>query len=173
MALFRDVPTAREIEVLAEAFRRRIPESGPPLDVVEMAALAGIVDITYDDISGSAMLVASTADPNTCGLVLSRREAPVRHRFSIAHEIGHRIVHPDRKAHQFGERIAARKRTERDPIEWSCDRFAAILLMPRAWVIDHERWATSVRQLARRFEVSEAAMKARLRELGLNRLAYP
>lgn len=170
MVLYR--ATARETELLADAFRKRLPDSGPPIPIERYAEVAGITEILYDDITASAFLVASTDDPDTCSLVLNRRDSRTRHRFSIAHEMGHRVVHPDRRAHQFGERIAARSR-RRDPVESSCDHFAACLLMPRAWVNEHEVYASSLRGIAKRFEVSEAAMRSRLRELGLNRLAYP
>lgn len=162
----------REIELLADAFRRRGRDAGPPIDVEALALIAGIGTIAHDELRGASAVLVEAGD--VMGVVLNRNESMSRRRFSLAHEIAHRVLHPDRRGHVYGDRIASRRRnTARDPIERACDYFAACLLMPRKWVQEHAAWASSARQLARRFEVSEAAMKARLRECGENRLAYP
>lgn len=164
-----DLPTPREVEGLADAFRRRHPVQHPPLGVEALAGIAGIVDITVSDrISGSALLVGSPA--GTYGIVLNRAEGRVRHRFSIAHEIGHRVLHPDRSAHQFLETVAARTRSK-NPVETACNYFASSLLMPREWVNRRAATADSAGELARVFDVSTPAMRVRLREIGLHALS--
>lgn len=87
-----------------------------------------------------------------------------RRRFTIAHEIGHFVLHPGRVAPERGGGVnAAWARQEHE-----ADQFAAELLMPealvRAALRDH---GADVRRLADRFEVSRAAMRERLRRLGL------
>lgn len=164
-----DIPLPREIEALADAFRKRHPVQCPPLEVETLAGIAGIVDITVSDrISGSALLVGGLA--GTYGIVLNRNEGRVRHRFSIAHEIGHRVIHPDRSAHKFLETIAARTRS-RNQVETACNYFAGCLLMPREWVNRRAATAESAGELARVFDVSVPAMRVRLREIGLHSLA--
>lgn len=164
-----DLLRPHEIEPLADAFRLRHTVQHPPVEIEYLAGLAGILDITVSDrISGSALLVGGLA--GTYGIVLNRNEGRVRHRFSIAHEIGHRMIHPDRSAHQFLETVAARTRS-RTPIEVACDYFAACLLMPREWVNRRAAVAQNPGELARVFDVSVPAMRARLRELGHNDLA--
>ena len=87
-----------------------------------------------------------------------------RRRFTIAHEVGHFILHPGRLApERSGMANEAMRLDERE-----ADLFAAELLMPEHMV----RRATleegaDARVLADRFEVSEAAMSLRLRRLGL------
>jgi Zn-dependent peptidase ImmA (M78 family) len=87
-----------------------------------------------------------------------------RRRFTIAHEIGHFVLHPGRVApERGGPTNVASGRQERE-----ADAFAAELLMPEHLV----RQATleegaDPRRLADRFEVSEQAMTIRLQRLGL------
>ena len=87
-----------------------------------------------------------------------------RRRFTIAHEIGHFVLHPGRVAPERGGSVnEAMKIQERE-----ADRFAAELLMPEHLVRKavHDEGADA-RRLAERFEVNEQAMSVRLRRLGL------
>jgi len=108
-----------------------------------------------------------------------------RYAFTIAHELGHHVLH----RMQFlsyqpegEEGIMCRSSTKRPMIEYQADRFAAALLMPS------EALNTSARKLSRKFRakhgtnalaarliteggfsnVSREAMRYRLRELKLN-----
>ena len=93
-------------------------------------------------------------------------EAPVRQRFTIAHELGHH-VHGDLDApRDTSEQFSARSH---DPKEVAANRFAAALLMPTA-VVKHAVYreaVTDLRELAKKFGVSTAAMEFRLKALGL------
>lgn len=93
-------------------------------------------------------------------------DAPVRQRFTIAHEIGHH-VHGDLDApRDTSEQFSARSR---DPREVAANRFAAALLMPAA-LVKHmvlEQRVTDLSRLASTFGVSTAAMEFRLKAIGL------
>lgn len=93
-------------------------------------------------------------------------DAPVRQRFTIAHEIGHH-VHGDLDApRDTTEQFSARAR---DPKEVAANRFAAALLMPAA-LVKHmvlEQRVTDLTKLAQTFGVSTAAMEFRLKAIGL------
>ncbi|MGD0197226.1 MAG: ImmA/IrrE family metallo-endopeptidase [Solirubrobacteraceae bacterium] len=89
-------------------------------------------------------------------IALNSKEALVRQRFSLAHEFAHIVEAPF-------ERYA-----RPELVEPTADYFAACLLMPRSWV--KRLWGEGhqdVRDLARRFQVSEVAMNWRLNELRL------
>lgn len=92
-------------------------------------------------------------------------DAPVRQRFTIAHEIGHH-VHGDLDApRDTTEQFSARAR---DPKEVAANRFAAALLMPAA-LVKHmilEQRVTDLARLAKAFGVSTAAMEFRLKAIG-------
>ncbi|WP_082707050.1 ImmA/IrrE family metallo-endopeptidase [Pseudomonas sp. EpS/L25] len=93
-------------------------------------------------------------------------DAPVRQRFTIAHEIGHH-VHGDLDApRDTSEQFSSKAR---DPKEVAANRFAAALLMPAA-LVKHlvlEKRITDLSSLARTFGVSTAAMEFRLKAIGL------
>jgi predicted transcriptional regulator len=87
-----------------------------------------------------------------------------RRRFSIAHEIGHFVLHPGQARYERGGAVNEAMRVR----EREANAFAAELLMPehlvRQAVLED---GADARRLADRFEVSVAAMSLRLRRLGL------
>jgi len=87
-----------------------------------------------------------------------------RRRFTIAHEIGHFVLHPERSRPERGGGVNAAWQSQ----EREADQFAAELLMPESLVRQAvvEQGADAFR-LADRFDVSLAAMRVRLRRLGL------
>jgi Zn-dependent peptidase ImmA (M78 family) len=96
---------------------------------------------------------------------INRDDAPVRRRFTLAHELKHVLDHPF-VSHAYLDRQG---RPSEKRAEAMCDYFAACLLMPRPWV--KQAWVNGIqdqRMLAQLFGVSEAAMALRLRQLGLS-----
>jgi Zn-dependent peptidase ImmA (M78 family) len=96
---------------------------------------------------------------------------PGRQRFTIAHEIGHHLL---ARGHTLGGRLLFLDSvaTSKTVMERACDRFAALLLLPEDLVRAHYAELAGnpdhrVGILAERFGVSIAAMRRRLRELGL------
>ena len=87
-----------------------------------------------------------------------------RKRFTIAHEIGHFVLHQEGCRPEPGAAVNEAGRVE----EREADAFAAELLMPEPLVREavREQGPDSAR-LAERFEVSRKAMRARLRHLGM------
>jgi len=86
-----------------------------------------------------------------------------RRRFTIAHEIGHFVLHPERRPERGGAVDEAGRAEERE-----ADAFAAELLMPEHLVREAVRThGPDAARLAERFEVGRRAMQARLRQLGL------
>lgn len=97
-------------------------------------------------------------------IVLNGAEAPVRQRFSLAHEFKHIIDHPFVDLLYKGIPEAERA----DWIEHVCDYFAGCLLMPRPAL--KKAWTTQSQDLysmAKTFYVSQAAMNTRLNQTGL------
>jgi Zn-dependent peptidase ImmA (M78 family) len=108
--------------------------------------------------------------------------APVRQRFTIAHEIGHFVLHVKAKQSRlFIDRSVAFHRddesaTGNDDEEIEANVFAAALLMPERLVREEiKRLALDLDDegdlgtLAKRFNVSSAAMTYRLVNIGLLR----
>lgn len=127
-----------------------------------------------------------------------------RYRFTLAHEVGHWRLH--RKYYLedlsqgvlFGDEVHQPayvcRASDKRPVEWQADQFAANLLMPRPmvqqawqdwrgnrepidladlraeagdWGTDEMVLANAVRPLADLFQVSAEAMQIRLEEMGL------
>lgn len=109
--------------------------------------------------------------------------APVRQRFTIAHEIAHYVLHvnKNRRSQLFIDQYVAFRRdgqssTGSDHREVEANRLGAALLMPeslvRAEIVKHSLDLDddeAVNLLAKRFQVSTAAMTNRLTTLGLLR----
>jgi Zn-dependent peptidase ImmA (M78 family) len=137
--------------------------TAPPVPVEELATeLLGIRVVRRANWPGSGLAVTVK---DGWVVALRAEEAPVRQRFSLAHECKHILddshiewLYPHLRGGSSG-----------DPVEDVCDLFAANLLMPRAWV--KADWASrgiqDVGRLARRYEVSWSAMDYRLDQLGL------
>lgn len=95
---------------------------------------------------------------------INQDDAPVRRRFTLAHEFKHVLDHP----FIDGAYVDRKGRPSEARAEAICDYFAACLLMPRPWV--KQAWVGGIqdqRALAQLFGVSEAAMALRLRQLGI------
>jgi Zn-dependent peptidase ImmA (M78 family) len=98
-------------------------------------------------------------------IVVNSRQPSARQRFTVAHELGHYYLRHRRGS--FAEPGGA-SRQERD-----AERFAANLLMPAAWVLHYWTAYAANREnrvsiLAALFEVSQAALRVRLKELSLD-----
>lgn len=128
----------------------------PPVDVERIALGLG-VRIHRRRLPSNSGMVDSRSEPVV--ITVNEADALVRQRFTLAHELGHLLLHP--------ERIALRDHGfSGDAREVEANRFAADILMP-LWMLDEaaEAYGARVDVLASVFQVSEAAMRIRLRKL--------
>jgi Zn-dependent peptidase ImmA (M78 family) len=149
-----------------------------PVPVDHLAQELG-AQLSYQPFDGdvSGMLFRDTT---RVIIGINANHAPTRQRFSIAHELGHLLLHQgramivDRAARVNLRDTTSSLATDTEEIE--ANQFAAELLMPAAEVeqelrrLPTKRWeyredVTSV--LARTFGVSQQAMSHRLVNLGL------
>ena len=166
----------RQAEELVHRLQSKLP-SAPPIDPVKVANALGLAVIS-DDLG-----------PDVCGLLIrradqvliavDRNDPPNRRNFTIAHEIGHHVlghqfqlgehVHVDR-GHYISQR-GPHSSQGIDPKEIEANQFAAALLMP-SWLIREAVDAfgrpvldSHVRELSKKFRVSDQAMTIRLTTL--------
>jgi Zn-dependent peptidase ImmA (M78 family) len=108
--------------------------------------------------------------------ILNKDHSPTRRRYSIAHEIGHFILHPPEESYIDVAARSEKSSDGTDPREIEANAFAAALLMPeqllcqrvpRPLDVSFEDDAEKVNQLAKEFNVSTMAMTYRLLNLGL------
>jgi len=163
----------------AIALLDRLGLDQPPIPVEDIAAKLGAIlmrdDFSDDDVSG---LLIREGDEQVIGV--NKRHSRARQRFTIAHEIGHLLLHAgkpvilDRARVNFRDAVSSMA-TDYDEIQ--ANAFAAELLMPRDMVMAESRRLASehaaededalLQILADRFEVSAEAMNFRLINLGI------
>ena len=148
----------------------------PPVPVRKLARLRGarIVRVSGDegDIDG---FLYHEGDEVVIGI--NQDQAPVRQRFTIAHELGHLLLHEHGQIHvDRGFRVrlrngASSEGTDQDEME--ANRFAAELLMPLDFLMADlaERVFdladdSQLRALAKRYGVSTQTLAIRLNGLG-------
>lgn len=142
-----------------------------PVPVEKIAQNLGIevkFEAAEDDLSGA--LIREPKGRVVIGV--NSAHHPNRQRFTIAHEIGHFILHRGMKLHVDEDfRVNLRDGSVNDE-EVDANSFAAELLMPTEFVsrdtqklgpIDQQ----GLERLARRYQVSSRAMEIRLTNLGL------
>ena len=170
--------TRNKIEREAEELRQKHGMTGFPLDVAQLAAIMGVRvsrENLEDKISGALF-----AQEENVVMAVNANHAARRQRFTMAHELGHYVLHwSGEETTAFVDGSLGFRRDERShdgsvEIEIEANAFAAELLMPRVQV---EKMAsapdfdwqdeTSLRKLSGFFGVSEQAVTVRLTSLGL------
>lgn len=145
-------------EVLKKYWDRKVPVD--PIAISEAMGAKVIADPTLGHISGQFNLTDQ-------GPVIrfNPDEPMVRRRFTVAHECGHYVLS---HGNEFRDALKDFLSSNFDPKEVGANRFAAAILMPEE-AIKHfiqVEDISDVKKLASRFEVSEAAMTYRLKNLG-------
>ncbi|WP_316807376.1 ImmA/IrrE family metallo-endopeptidase [Pedobacter agri] len=144
------------------------------LHILAKKAGATVIEHAFDDnISG---VLAINGLSKTIGI--NKADGPQRKRFTIAHELGHLILHQD-KGNLFMDSILFRKTGEgytkrEEKIEREANYFAANILMPEKRVKAKLKNFVSdffddsiIDDLAKDFGVSVSAMNYRLINLGI------
>lgn len=157
-----------KIELAAEQLLAKIAIKEVPIPIEDVARALDIHISRAPSAEFSGLLIRK----NGRALIgINSGEAPVRQRFTIAHEIGHFVLHPQKDAF-VDFRTERGKGEAKPPRERHADMFAAALLMPRTSLLkDFRRLAKNgfsdhiTATLARQYAVSEEAMRFRLMNL--------
>lgn len=138
-----------------------------PVETVATANALGLnvfrVSNWPDDISG--MIRKDSDDGGDSGFVIyvNASHSKVRRRFTIAHEIGHFVLHKSLIGDGIVEDALMRAQGFSSRIEYQANQFAADLLMPWHLIeIAKTQGTESVEALAEAFQVSRDAMSIRL-----------
>jgi Zn-dependent peptidase ImmA (M78 family) len=174
-----------EIERRAAEVLQKAAATNLPIDPLKIAGALGVnvhVDTLEDKVSG--VLIVKGPDRN---VLINASHHPNRQRFTLAHELGHLVLHDadgDRLFIDTNLRVYQRAGVSTDQTynqpgsttrpfeEREANQFASALLMPSEFV---KREAQSldlsdendVAYLAKLFGVSDQAMAIRLQQLGL------
>lgn len=174
------------IENKAASLLRRADAVRAPVDVRKVAKHLGLQvhEQTFEDVISGVLLIRG----DERHIMVNQSHHPNRQRFSIAHEIGHFVLH-----HKDGDRLFIDKHlsvyhrvgsatssayqqagSSTTPAEErQANQFASALLMPRELLLyatkDHDLWDEfDITRLALEFGVSEQALTIRLRQLGIS-----
>lgn len=149
------------------------------LSSTDLDSLSGLsVKVVSQDFQGeleevSAILIK---EKRQAIIAVNSAHSENRRRFSIAHELGHLILHSNTENLKVEKQFFTRAEGVRNLDEVEANEFAAELLMPEhlitkdfnALVIKDEDFIVS--ELAKKYKVSEAALTYRL--LNLNLVSY-
>lgn len=140
-----------------------------PTDVDGLARELGII-VLYEDLGPNVagmITVDDTDGPDRYIIRVHENDPKRRRRFTLAHEVGHFLLHRDLMDGNIVDNTMYRSALG----EWyerQANRFAADLLLPAHLVRAEFNGGTrSIAGLAETFDVSETAIRIRLDELGL------
>ena len=160
----------------AEQLLREAGIVAPPVPVEELAERMGAL-VRYAPFDGQMSgLLHRSEDGKRAVIGVNSRHPTVRQRFSIAHELGHLVLHEPTlqiDLHAFVSFRNSKSSNATDPHEIEANQFAAALLMPEGFLRacldlldENPDVEESIRGLAQRFDVSTQAMTIRLTSLG-------
>lgn len=151
-------PIPIEQIVLALGVRVEAIPYEPPMLFDEMGHMSVNPAAVQNPLSGSASFDSATG---MAIIAVNRGENARRQRFTLAHELGHLLLHPLTHHHRD-----TRYQPGTSLWEQQANRFAAEILMPAQMVrLMTYHSAVDTEQMARVFDVSPVAMAIRLREV--------
>lgn len=138
--------------------------SSPPVNPVDVAETVGI-RVNFVSFTGASASVSGLYDPAQNAIYVNQDEAGVRQTFTIAHELGHKVLHEEWAKSENYKVLRRDDSRESGKNRWEqeANAFAANLLMPREMVDKYRKFPVS--QIARIFAVSEAVAGFRLKYL--------
>jgi Zn-dependent peptidase ImmA (M78 family)/transcriptional regulator with XRE-family HTH domain len=154
----------------ADALLEAAGITAPPVPVEDLVRDCGVRLLAWDFQDGIDGLVLEL---DTGAVIwVNRTQAPVRQRFSTAHELGHHLLrHADTFHLDLGGDLAPNATGGHPNYDWRAERaaneFAASLLMPAHMVRRATATVSDVAALASQFKVSPAAMGFRLAALNV------
>ena len=166
----------KRIQTTARDLMKRFEINTPPIPVRTLARGCGarIVRVPGNNGDIDGFLYRKESE-SVIGV--NQNQAPVRQRFTIAHELGHLLLHEYPQVHvDRGFRVRLRngvsqKGIDRDEME--ANRFAAELLMPIEFLradLEHNEFDLAdddqLRAMAKHYGVSTQSLAIRLNGLG-------
>ena len=141
-----------------------------PVNLEGMAEALGLTVDTNADLpdDASGRISRMPANPLQYKIEVNHRHSSRRKRFTLAHEISHYLLHRDQIGDGVTDSAMYRSRLS-DYIETEANRLAAELIMPANLL--RPVWRAGFRSLVdlcNRFDVSEEALRIRLKQLRLD-----
>ena len=96
-------------------------------------------------------------------MLVNSNQSQGRQHFTIAHELGHWLLHKDRRD-EYELKLSRPNGGEDDPMEKEANTFAAELLVPFKELLEYKKKGVSNKELAKMFFVSERVIEHRLED---------
>lgn len=90
----RKIPDYRLVKRKAAELLEETGVVHPPINPISMAREQGF-DVKFVSFSGDFAQVAGFYDPDEEAIYINKNESPLRQTFTIAHELGHALLHKD------------------------------------------------------------------------------
>lgn len=159
----------KKARVKARELLDRFGITEAPIPIFEIANACGYsteafnpmrLDKKYQKVSGVISI-------NDMKIIYNQNDAPVRVKFTIAHELGHAIL-----KHELPKGVSFHMRSaifdpEISDVEKEADEFAAELLVPELLLRKALSEAKNTREIAEDFDVSTLVISRRIKELEL------
>jgi Zn-dependent peptidase ImmA (M78 family) len=139
--------------------------TSPPIPVLEIAESNG-VNVVFLDFGKHSETVSGFCDFKGKRLFVNAKDKPERQSFTIAHELGHWMLHRDvflADPSRYPVLPRFSEPNEADPMEKEANKFAACLLVPTKLLLPVK--GSPVSALARIFRVSRTMMEFRLKNV--------
>lgn len=156
-----------QIETLAEQFSRKsgyLENQDLPSVVQKLGGKIEVTDFWENESTGSLLVF----EPKHFVIRIPKHTTRERDRFTIAHELGHYVLHyllADK--HQSNRRMVA-DRYGSGLVEWQANWFAASFLMPRTEFEAQFSKEADQFSVAKKFGVSIPAVRTRAKALGIS-----
>jgi Zn-dependent peptidase ImmA (M78 family) len=140
--------------------------NSPPIPVLEIAERSG-VNVVFADFAQNREKVAGFCEFKTARLYVNSDDMPERQYFTIAHELGHWLLHREIfLAHPERYPVLPRFQSadRKDPLEQEANHFAANLLVPEKLLKPVK--GSPISALASVFKVSRTMMEFRINNVG-------
>lgn len=139
-----------------------------PVDLEELIGALGL-RLIFDPHLPSSIAGKLMRDPHAPSgfrIVVNASDNPRRQRFTMAHEVGHYILHRDLIREDVVDDAMYRSALS-EGYERQADSFAGQVLLPAQKVREAYKTTKALGALAQMFDVSDPALRIRLSELGL------
>ncbi len=136
----------------------------PPVDPVSVAEFVGVKVYFVEFTGESDAKISGYYDCEEGSIMVNKHEFPLRQTFTVAHELGHKILHEEwAKSDNYKVLLRDPFARESSPVEQEANFFAANLLMPKSMM--DEYYLLPPHEISEIFAVSVPAVKARLQSL--------
>lgn len=154
-------PDYRRVEREVSRLLSEFDVQEPPVDPVRIAREMG-VNVYFVEFDAEHKNISGFYDCEENAIFVNREEFPLRQTFTVAHELGHKVLHEDwAKSADYRVLLRDQSLQEKDSREQEANSFAANLLAPR-FLMDRYWRKLSIEQLSQLFAVSVPVVKNRL-----------